>query len=160
MKFFSIPMSRNTIREMLCYGLVGVANTIVGMGSIGILTYLEIHYIAANALGTFAGWLCSFYLNRRFTFHRQISASTDTNSKYRQFAKFLLVNSICFALGVLVLSILVELAHIPELWQSYNLQGGRKMGLFLCQLGSAVAYTVTGFILNKYYVFRRAAEPV
>ena len=57
--------------QMLRFGLVGIANTVVGLSGIFAAQRLGLGAIAANAFGYGCGLSASFALNRRWTFsHR------------------------------------------------------------------------------------------
>ena len=58
-------------RQVLSYGMVGVANTLLTALVITVLTLLGAHPVPANIAGYAAGLLNSFILNRRFTFRSE-----------------------------------------------------------------------------------------
>ena len=54
--------------SLVVYGLVGIANTCVGLGLCLLLTFFGLVPEVANLLGNIAGVINSYFLNKKFTF--------------------------------------------------------------------------------------------
>lgn len=119
------------MKYFLLYCLVGILNTIIGFGVIFLLTFYEVMPELANFLGYCIGIICSFFLNSFFTFKQK---STPTKMLY-----FIIAMGISYTINLIVLII----AH-------------RIIGLdvYLSQILSGISYTLTGFILSKFYVWK------
>jgi putative flippase GtrA len=120
------------------FGLVGLANTVLGFGVIaGLDVGLHVAPALANAAGYGVGVLSGFLLNRSFVFRSQ-GGYRSTGAKY-----FLMV-ILAFALNQAVLFAAGRVLG-PGSWQHLLAQ--------LCGMGT---YTVVTFILCKVWVFREA----
>ena len=126
---------RETIGQLIRFVLVGVANTIVGLGIILILTELGVAKVPANMMGYACGLVVSFILNSRYTFKTDLSV--------RRARKFLAVFGICYLLNLGVLLILAD---------------GHGVDERLAQTGAVFTYTIAFFILSRLFVFNQRAE--
>ncbi|WP_026425270.1 GtrA family protein [Actinokineospora inagensis] len=61
------------------FGLVGIANTLIDLVGYTLLTLAGLPLLVANTLSTSAGMVCSFTLNRSFTF-RATAGNTRTQA--------------------------------------------------------------------------------
>lgn len=118
------------MREIIIYGLVGVVNTFVGLGSVLALTYFGLIAEMANFLGYVIGICLSYFLNSKFTFKAKRSALKAL--------KFTIAMGIayCLNLGFLTVS-----------YRVYDID------VYLAQCLSGVIYTISGFLLCRYFVF-------
>ncbi len=75
MRTQSLILKNNSYIEFAKFALVGVANTAVDLGLYVFLTrqigYFENHLLFAKALTFIAATICSFTLNRRWTFNKR-----------------------------------------------------------------------------------------
>ncbi len=55
-------------RQVVSFGLIGVINTLVDIGSFSLMVMLGVPYLPATFVSTSLGLLTSFTLNRRYTF--------------------------------------------------------------------------------------------
>jgi putative flippase GtrA len=118
------------------FGAVGLVNTFAGLLVIYSLKYLAgTPDVKANAIGYAVGMLVSFSLNRNWTFAHRGAPS-------RSVIRFLMTMAIGYAMNLLV--VLVSL---------------RALGLnaYIAQVLGMPAFTMTSFLLCKYWVFK--AEP-
>jgi len=124
--------------QAIRFGVVGVANTVVGLGIIyACLFLLRWSDPAANITGYTVGLIQSFALNRGWTFRSRVNIAPA-------FLRFLIV------FGV-----------------SYSINLALVLGLRSAGIGPALAhaagmpiYTILFFLLSRWLVFRSAAEPV
>ena len=122
------------------FGLVGLANSVLGFGVIaGLDVGLHVQPALANAGGYGVGVLFGFLLNRSFVFRSQ-GGYRSTGAKY--FAMVLLA----FALNQAVLFVAGKVLGSGS-WQHLLAQ--------LCGMGT---YTVVTFVLCKVWVFKAPAE--
>ncbi len=118
------------MRDIIIYGLVGVVNTFVGLGSVLVLTYFGFVAEMANFLGYVIGVCLSYILNSKFTFQSKITATKAL--------KFLISMGIayCLNLGFLTIS-----------YRAYDID------VYLAQCLAGVIYAISGFLLCRYFVF-------
>jgi polyisoprenyl-phosphate glycosyltransferase len=118
---------------LIRYLLVGVANTLVGLGTIYFAMYfLRLEIVQANALGYSIGILLSFALNKAWTF------SSNDHVIY-SFLRYLLVLAVAY---------IVNLATV--------LFSNSHFGLnpYIAQALGIIPYTAIGFMGSRYFAFR------
>jgi len=140
------------IRQTVKYGVVGIANTLLSLAIIWLMTKkMGCSEAVSNFVGYFIGLINSFFLNRKWTF--------GSNDKILGSAfRFFLVFVVCYLLqfGVLLL-----LNHIcpenPPLYSFFKpvLSFFRIDSLFYIQMISMVVFTVFNFLFNKYFTFKK-----
>jgi putative flippase GtrA len=116
--------------EFIRYNLVGIINTIAGFSIIYILMFFGVSATISNAIGYGIGSIISFYLNRKYTF------KSSLRDKIVIF-KFFAVLAISYGLNFLMLRWLLV-----------------SINPYLAQIGSAVVYTISSFLLIKFFVFK------
>lgn len=115
---------------MAIYNLVGIVNTFVGLGSVLALTYFGFIAEVANFFGYVIGICLSYFLNSKFTFKAKRTALKAL--------KFTIAMGIAYCLNLGFLSI------------SYRIY---VIDVYLAQCLAGVIYTVSGFLLCRYFVF-------
>ena len=124
------------LRELVTFGLVGVANTAVGLGTILILQeFAGFSPYLANICGYAAGLTNSFFMNRAFTFR-------DADRSAAAVGRFLVAFAIAYAANIAVLTAM--LAAVPAVPMA-----GQAVAM--------VVYTLIFFVLAKWFVFRKRA---
>lgn len=118
-------------RQPFVYGLVGLANSVIGCGVIFGLMACGVAPVPANAGGYVVGTLASFALNSKFTFG--VAASG------RRFGRFLVVAAIAYPVNLSVVVMVLNVFGGPCAAQA--------MGI--------VAYVAIGYIANKCWALRR-----
>lgn len=113
------------------YALVGLANTAITALIIILCMKVGLSLYYSNALGYIVGIAFSFLVNSLFTF-------TTPLSKVK-FVKFIFCAFICYLANLIVIKILIHL--YPE-------------SVYLVQLSGMIIYTISGFIINKYWVMK------
>lgn len=121
------------MKSFFLYCLVGVINTFIGFGIIFILTFVGILPELANFLGYCIGIVCSFFLNSKITFAK------NKVSKNKGLLKF------ATSMGV------VYLVNLVALFLSYRIFG---LNVYLSQILAGGSYTLCGFLLSKFFVWR------
>lgn len=129
----------NWFHQAVRFGMVGVLNTGVDLGSYWILTrfipYFENAHVLAKAISYTLGVLNSYLWNRSFTFRSQIRSP-------KRFAIFFLINLVAVGINSGLMALSLHVFELPE-W----------VGLLI-----ATAITMTwNFTTSKFIVFR---EPV
>jgi glycosyltransferase involved in cell wall biosynthesis/putative flippase GtrA len=115
------------------YLLVGIANTLVGLGTIYFAMYfLRLEIIQANVLGYSVGILLSFVLNKTWTF-------SSNDHIVSSFLRFTLVLALAYTVNLV--TVLVSNSYFG-------------INPYLAQALGMVPYTVIGFIGSRLYAFR------
>lgn len=147
-------MKKESLLQLVKYGLVGVVNTL--LTSLTIWLILKFVYGAgegeklssgsmaiANTAGYVVGVINSFLLNRNWTFKSKTGWLTG-------FLKFMLGFAVCFLIQLAVVLILNEVNIIP----SFHLYTYFISSAYICQFIGIIVYTASNFLFNKYYTFK------
>lgn len=128
-----MSLKKQTLIQFLKFGIVGVSNTLITAVVIWILLK-QLHFsdYLSNIIGYIAGLTNSFIWNRKWTF-------ASKSSSKAQIPKFILT---------FVVSYLLQLGNL------YLLLNHTSIDPYICQLLSIAVYTVTNFLLNKYFTFK------
>ncbi len=127
--------SRLILDQFFKYSLVGILNTLIGLSVIYFLfNVLHFHYIVANIIGYGCGLINSFILNKKWTFESKRHFS-------KEIFPFLLVFGICYVINLLAVIFSVEVFKIhPN----------------IAQLIGIAIYSVSNFLINKYWTFSKS----
>ena len=130
-----VPLRRRRLirmsEQLIRYLSVGVINTLVGLSIIWGLMLLGVDPVTANACGYAVGLVVAFILNRAWTFR--------VEAEFGQIVRYLLAFMVAYGINVVILNVCLQLF------------GGQG---FLEQLPAMAAYTLSFYLLCKYYVFR------
>ncbi|MBB4571688.1 GtrA family protein [Rhizobium leucaenae] len=124
-----------TIWQGIRFGVVGLANT-----SIGLLTiYATIYFLgspplAANAIGYAIGFAISFVLNRRWTFE-------DTLSISHVLPRYFLAAASSYILNFIAVFICLHYFNVNP---------------YFSQLVGIALYTISMFFISKFFVFTKS----
>ncbi len=126
---------KNTLWQLVRFGIVGVINTLITLIVIYILQeLLHVKYTAANLAGYIDGVINSFFWSKLWVFKK-------LNSNFmREAVLFLVSFGICYGIQFVALLLLVEVLHMADTW---------------AQLVSMVVYTLCNFALNKCITFKK-----
>ncbi|WP_413728034.1 GtrA family protein [Sodalis sp. RH19] len=113
------------------YCLVGLINTAVTAVVIFSLMAIGTNMYLANFSGYVVGILFSYFINSIFTFSQQITG-------YRML-KFALGCLLSYIVNVVIIKLVLFI--IPD-------------SIYVVQLFGMIAYTITGFIINKIWVMK------
>lgn len=114
--------------------IVGAINTIVGYGTFAIMVFVNAHYLVANVCSTVVGVICSYVLNKYFTFHSR-------GKSIMEICRFISVYLFSFSVGNLVL-----LAAVEWMKLSPYLAGGINL----------VITTIISWFGHKYFSFKNS----
>lgn len=118
------------------FGLVGVANTLVGFGIIAALDLgLHVRPAMANTAGYAGGIGLSFILSRQFVFRSRRPARIAA-------PKFFISAAIAFALNQGALAV------------AGHFLGGEPALRLAAQVCGMCVYTLTLFVLGRFWIFR------
>jgi putative flippase GtrA len=118
--------------EAAKYLIVGAVNTLLTLAAIFLLTLAGADYRLGNAVGYGIGLLCSYILNRLWTFRSHGAVAP-------QVLKFLLVFCVCYAAQFGLLVLMVEWLRLSH---SFS------------QIAAMGVYTALGYLLSRILVYR------
>ncbi|WP_232277543.1 GtrA family protein [Paenibacillus sp. 481] len=128
------------------YALIGIVNTIVGLGTIYIFLYVfGWSHLASTFTGNAVGIGCSYVLNRRYTFQGQ-------GPSLRSLLRFIGVSLGCYVVAYVLLhsgitaAIAVVLSILPTWAASWQTS--------LVVLVEAGIYTIISFLIHRAYTFK------
>jgi putative flippase GtrA len=118
---------------LLRYLLVGVLNTLLGFGLVLLLQEgMGLPPFSANVAGYAAGLVCSYFLNRHFTF--------KSRRRHRDaLPSFAAAAALSYGVNFGVLAASLNLLHLPPV---------------LAQTLAAVSFTGCFYVLSRLFVFR------
>lgn len=123
-----------TAIQFIKFGIVGVLNTLIGLGIYYIFIYIDVSlYIAGNTVGFIAGVLNSYYWNNKYVFSK--SEEGHLGPLMRTFAAY----GGTFLLGTALLFIMVQYLHISE---------------WIAPLINLAVTIPLNFLLNKFWAFK------
>jgi putative flippase GtrA len=128
------PRIAGTTRELLRFGAVGVANTLISALLIVGLTWSGVDPFAANCVGYVAGTLFSFHANARWTFGSRATGG--------RLVKFALVILAAYAVNVAVLALALR-------------AGWDKLA---SQVPAMICFTVFNYIGQRCWTFRSQGD--
>ena len=132
---------RELVLLMTRYGVVGLLNTAISLTVIMSLEWaLGTAPALANAAGYGVGLISAFVLSRRYVF-KSASGSRTTAPRY------LLTVAMGFCLNQLVLA------------AAGRMLGGGALNHLIAQVCGMVSYTVSVFVVCRYWVFRAPIDP-
>ncbi len=113
------------MKKFMKFGLIGILNTLLTIGSYMLFVYLGMNYIIANVIGYGIGVINSYYWNKNWVF--QVSSNQRSI-----FVKFVVVNLITLVINTLALYILANYLDIhPYLAQIFATGFGLLINFFL-----------------------------
>ena len=110
--------------------MIGIVNTLVGFSIIFSLMFFGVSATWSNVIGYAIGAIFSYFLNKKYTFK-----SKENNPS--QAIKFFTVLLISYGLNFITLQGLLS-----------------STNPYLAQLISAIVYTLSSFLLAKFFVFK------
>lgn len=123
-----------TGKQFIKFGIVGILNTLIGLGIYYIFIYIDVSlYIAGNTVGFIAGVLNSYYWNNKYVFSK--SEEGHLGPLMRTFAAY----GGTFLLGTALLFIMVQYLHISE---------------WIAPLINLAVTIPLNFLLNKFWAFK------
>lgn len=126
-------MQHFDIVQFIKFGIVGLSNTVIGLGSYYLFLYLGCHYMIANILSWILSVFNAFYWNSKYVFK-------TTNTWLKALLKTYVSYGISFIIGAIILYILVEIVNISDI------------------IAPVLVLVITiplNFILNKLWTYNR-----
>ena len=118
--------------QFIKFGIVGVANTGIGLGSYYLLLWLECHYLVANIGSWIISAFNAFYWNNKYVFNSNVIW-------WRALVKTYISYGASFVSGTVLLYIFVEWCGVSEL---------------LAPVCTLLLTIPMNFLLNKFWTFK------
>ena len=123
--------------------LIGVCNTIVGMGTMLILyNFFSVSYWASSACNYIIGSILSYFLNKRFTFR-------NTDHAKKSISRFVIHILLCYLISY---GLAKQLALYLLIGYSVSVQDNAAM------LAGSCVFVLLNYFGQKVFVFRSRAE--
>lgn len=128
--------NRQQIKQMIRFGIVGILNTAIGLGTVLLLQdVMGVNPYLANPIGYTLGLINSFIWNKLWTFKSK-------RDFQKELLPFITVFAVTFALQYGVFAFLFK----------------HGLDQTLSQIAANICYTVTGFVGNRYYTFAKLED--
>lgn len=124
--------NRETAIQFVKFGIVGVSNTAIGLGTYYLFLYLGCHYMVANVLSWLISVFNAYFWNNRYVFKNEVAW-------IRALVKTYLSYGFSFLTGCLCLYALVEWMGISDK---------------IAPLLTLLLTIPMNFLLNKFWTFR------
>lgn len=124
--------NRKSLIQFFKFSLVGISNTIVGLGVYYILLWLGMHYMLANFIGWAVGVANAFFWNNKYVFKNE-------NTWWKALSRTYVSYGVSFLVGAILLYVLVDFLGV---------------GKYLAPILALVITTPLNFFMNKFWTFR------
>lgn len=121
------------IKQFIKFGLVGVSNTLISLGTYYLLYFLGVNYLIANAAGFVISVLNSYYWNNKYVFKK------TQNGNLKPLIKTFMSYGVTFLLSTALLFVMVQCAKISEV---------------IAPVITLVITIPINFIMNKFWAFK------
>lgn len=114
------------------FGLVGAANTAIGLGSYYLFLWLGCHYLLANVISWFISVFNAFYWNNKYVFQ-------NNTAWHKALIKTYISYGASLASGTILLYLMVTWVGVSEM---------------LAPIFTLVLTIPMNFLLNKFWTFK------
>lgn len=122
-----------TFKQFIKFGLVGVSNTLISLGTYYLLYFLGINYLIANTIGFVVSVLNSYYWNNKYVFKKTQSGHL------KPLIKTFLSYGSTFLLSTFLLFVMVQHLGISEV---------------IAPIITLVITIPLNFLINKFWAFK------
>jgi len=120
------------LHQLIKFGLVGVINTLIGLGAIYVLMYFfSTNPFISNFIGYGMGALISFYLNKLWTF-------SDKKPITKVLPKYIFIIFVSYTFNLISIYLAISVLHINQ---------------YISQLLGICIYSIIMFLCLRFYVF-------
>lgn len=131
-KIVSLLNSKGGIVQFIKFGIVGLSNTAIGLGSYYLFLWLGWHYMLANVMSWIISVFNAFYWNSKYVFN---TGSSWLRALFRTYVSY----GFSFVISAVVLYVLVEWCGISDV---------------IAPLLVLVITIPLNFVLNKFWAFK------
>ena len=125
--------------KFIKFSFVGCSNTVICLAVYYFGLYIGLHYLIAYATGFLVSVCNAFFWNNKYVFKDK-----QENNSARAFIKLVASYGVTFILSIGIMSIFVEVIHIPST---------------IAPLLKLIITIPLNFILNKVWVFKDKRTP-
>lgn len=100
-------MKKETFKEMIQYGGIGILTTAINYVVYFFMTYFHIHYLISNTAAWIFAVLFAYYANRKYVFH-------STNRIASEFASFVSMRFLTLLAESLLLFVCIQFLCMPS----------------------------------------------
>lgn len=123
----------STIKQFIKFGLVGVSNTFISIGTYYLLYFFEVNYLIANTVGFIVSVLNSYYWNNKYVFKK------TQEGHLKPLIKTFLSYGSTFLLSTVLLFVMVQYFGISEV---------------IAPIITLVITIPLNFFMNKFWAFK------
>ena len=131
-KIVSLLNSKGGIIQFIKFGIVGLSNTAIGLGSYYLFLWLGWHYMLANVMSWIISVFNAFYWNSKYVFN---TGGSWLRALFRTYVSY----GFSFVIGAVVLYVLVEWGGISDV---------------IAPLVVLIITIPLNFVLNKFWAFK------
>jgi len=149
-------MKKESIKQALKFGTVGVFNTLVDYGIFYVfIAFLHVDKSISQVFATAVAMCGSYLINRRWTYGEK------GIGKKRQIAKFIVTNIVAMLSTIIFMNLLHDVLKFHIL--ANNIFSAMKLSLvlnddmsvMLCKIAASVISMLINFLGNKFWVFTK-----
>lgn len=122
-----------TIKQFIKFGLVGVSNTLISLGTYYLLYFFGVNYLIANTIGFVVSVLNSYYWNNKYVFKK------TQEGHLKPLIKTFLSYGSTFLLSTVLLFIMVQYFGVSEVF---------------APIATLVITIPLNFLMNKFWAFK------
>lgn len=122
-----------TIKQFIKFGLVGVSNTLISLGTYYLLYFLGVNYLIANTFGFIISVLNSYYWNNKYVFKK------TQEGHLKPLIKTFLSYGSTFLLSTVLLFVIVQYLGVSEI---------------IAPIATLVITIPLNFVMNKFWAFK------
>ena len=125
-------MKSSDVIQFIKFGIVGLSNTAIGLGSYYLFLWLGWHYMLANVMSWIISVFNAFYWNSKYVFY---ASSSWLRALFRTYLSY----GLSFVIGAIVLYALVEWGGVSDV---------------IAPLLVLIITIPLNFVLNKFWAFK------
>lgn len=122
-----------TIKQFIKFGLVGISNTLISLGTYYLLYFLGVNYLISNTVGFVVSVLNSYYWNNKYVFKK------TQKGHLKPLIKTFLSYGSTFLLSTVLLFIMVQYFGVSEI---------------IAPIVTLVITIPLNFLMNKFWAFK------
>lgn len=131
-KIVSLLNSKGGIIQFIKFGIIGLSNTAIGLGSYYLFLWLGWHYMLANVMSWIISVFNAFYWNSKYVFD---NSSSWLRALFRTYVSY----GASFVIGTIALFVLVEWGGLSNV---------------IAPLLVLIITIPLNFVLNKFWAFK------
>lgn len=123
----------SSFKQFIKFGLVGVSNTLISLGTYYLLYFLGVNYLIANTIGFIISVLNSYYWNNKYVFKK------TQDGHIKPLIKTFMSYGSTFLLSTILLFLMVNIFKVSEI---------------IAPIVTLIITIPLNFIMNKFWAFK------